>query len=163
MRNLTSAFHNGKLRLGLFSNIYGIWYPIKNEGIRKVTEVWQLQYTIKWHSSIVLQQCHCAGHYFHPHWTIPCKVCLKILASDLLITHVDEMKEWQSMVLSCCLRDCVSHSGTGMETIFLLMAQEEFWLMPSFPEHTGRETFTLTTMSLGRWATVWVSENPWLK
>jgi len=47
-----------------------------------------------------------------------------------------------------------------METIFLLMAQEEFWLMPSFPERTGRERFTLTMMSLGQWATVWVSENP---
>lgn len=30
--------------------------------------------------------------------------------------------------------------------------------MPSFPELTGRETFTLTTMRLGQWATAWVSE-----
>lgn len=47
-----------------------------------------------------------------------------------------------------------------METIFLLTAQEEFWLMPSFPELTERETFTLTMMRLGQWATVWVSEGP---
>lgn len=34
--------------------------------------------------------------------------------------------------------------------------------MPSFPELTERETFTLTMMRLGQWATVWVSEGPGL-
>lgn len=90
------------------------------------------------------------------------KCAYKIIFSDQFIRHVNEIIEQESLVLCCLLRDCVSHSGTGMETIFLLTAQEEFWLMPSFPELTERETFTLTTMRLGQWAIVWVSEGPGL-
>lgn len=88
------------------------------------------------------------------------KCAYKILSAISSSGMFDEIKERESLLLCCHLRDYVSHSGTGMETIFLLTAQEEFWLMPSFPELTERETFTLTMMRLGQWATVWVSEGP---